>query len=102
MIKNHHLSSKKCKAPLHPTEVNEIWVCYASNDTEILVLCVQGLYYYNVHQELPFRNYLHYFEYFQFLDREKSWRHSVFSYFSSAPDVFQSDLEIIIYTLDLM
>lgn len=59
MLKNHHLPSKKYKAPVHPAEVNGIWVYYTSNDTEILVLSVQGLYYYDVHQELPFRNYLH-------------------------------------------
>lgn len=73
-----------------------------SNDTEILVLYIQGLYYYDVHQELPFRNYLCYFEYFQFSDREKWWRHSVFSCFSGTPDIFQSDLEILICTEDLM
>lgn len=66
--------------------------------TQILVLSVQGLYYYNVHQELSFRNYLHYFEYFQFSDREKWWRRSVFFCFSATPDVFQCDLEILIYT----
>lgn len=58
MLKNHHLLSKKCKAPVHPTEVNGIWVYYTSNDTGISVLSVQGLYYYSVYQELPFRNYL--------------------------------------------
>lgn len=63
---------------------------------------VQGLYYYNVHQEPPFTNYLHYFEYFQFSDREKWWRDSLFSCFSATRNVFQSDLEILIYTLDLM
>lgn len=38
------------------------------------------------------------FEYLQFSDREKWWRHSVFSCFSATPDIFQSDLKILIYT----
>lgn len=69
-----------------------------SQDTDILVLSVQDLYYYDVHQEFSFRNHLHYFEYFRFSDREKGWRHSVFSCFSATPDVFQNDLETLIYT----
>lgn len=97
------------QSPLHPIEVNGIWVYYYpiymviySNDTGILVLSVQGLYYSNVHQELSFRNYLYYFEYFQFSDREKWCRHSVFGCFSAIPDVFQSDLELLTYTWDMM